>query len=70
MDDASCAEVAPDVFFPEPGSGVQLGFVRQICEACPVRVTCLEYAVSERIEFGVWGGLTPSERRRVRRGRS
>ena len=69
MDDAACAEVTPDIFFPEQG-GAPIAQVRAICESCPVRLVCLEYAVSEHIGWGVWGGLTASERRRLRRARS
>ena len=68
MDDAACAEVTPDIFFPEPG-GAPIKNVRAICEACPVRLVCLEYAITEHIAWGVWGGLTPNERKRLRRGR-
>lgn len=40
---------------------------KTICEGCPVIVPCLDYAISNRIVFGVWGGMSPAERRRVRR---
>ena len=69
MDDAACAEVTPDIFFPEQGAP-PIAQVRAICESCPVRLACLEYAETEHIAWGVWGGLTPSERRRLRRARS
>lgn len=40
---------------------------RQICSACPMRELCLEYAMTHRIRFGMYGGLTPIERRRIER---
>lgn len=40
---------------------------RAICEACPVRATCQSEAMANREEYGMWGGLTPLERRRIRR---
>jgi WhiB family redox-sensing transcriptional regulator len=66
MDDAICAEVTPDIFFPETGNA----FTRQakaICAECPVRQICLEYSFEHDIWFGIWGGLTPAERRRAKR---
>jgi hypothetical protein len=49
------------VFFPE--SGESAGPARLVCARCPVRESCLEYALSNRITHGVWGGLTDRERR-------
>jgi hypothetical protein len=49
------------VFFPERGETA--GAARQVCAACPVRQPCLEYALSNRITHGIWGGLTERERR-------
>jgi len=34
-----------------------------ICKGCPVRMDCLSHALNEEIEFGIWGGLTPGERK-------
>ena len=44
-----------------------LAMVREICGECPVKNLCLEYAIEQQEEFGVFGGLTPGERRRLRR---
>jgi WhiB family redox-sensing transcriptional regulator len=38
---------------------------RAICKGCPVGTNCLEYALEERIEHGVWGGCSERERRRI-----
>jgi WhiB family redox-sensing transcriptional regulator len=50
-----------EVFYP--GRGETAGPARQICAQCPVRQQCLEFAVSNRIVYGIWGGLTGPERR-------
>jgi len=50
-----------EVFYP--GRGETAGPARQACAQCPVRQQCLEYAVSNRIVYGIWGGLTGPERR-------
>ena len=63
----SCRSVAPDVFFPSDGVGVEAA--RRICDACPVKEPCLEYAIIHRVEHGVWGGASERERRRIARRR-
>jgi len=40
---------------------------RSICDRCPVRFECLEHAMETKERFGMWGGLTPIERRRIER---
>ena len=54
------------MFFP--GRGESAGPARQVCAACPVRQPCLDYAITNRIAYGVWGGLTERERRALRSG--
>jgi hypothetical protein len=54
------------VFFP--GRGESAGPARQVCAACPVRQPCLDYAITNCIAYGVWGGLTERERRALRSG--
>ena len=58
---AACCGTDLDVFFPERGETA--GPARQVCAACPVCEPCLEYALSNRITDGIWGGLTEQERR-------
>lgn len=70
MDEARCAEIGTDLFFPEPG-GDKGESAKSICRRCPVRAQCLQYAMewedgSDRMSFGVYGGLTAKERRRLR----
>ena len=54
------------MFFPERGESAEPA--RQVCAACPVRQPCLDYAISNRITHGIWGGLTERERRALRSG--
>ena len=58
-----CREIAPAVFFPSDGVGVETA--RRICANCPVKGECLEYALEFRIDHGVWGGCSERERRRI-----
>lgn len=66
---AICAQVDPELWFPEKG-GTSLPS-RRLCMTCPLRVTCLEYALSFDINpHGVWGGTTVQERRKLREKRT
>ena len=60
-----CAEVDPDLFYPE--SGAPNRDAKRVCGGCEVRAECLAYALAHRERFGVWGGTTERERRRMRR---
>lgn len=81
MDEARCAEEMrhdPDVvnwFFPERGGKTEgIEKARAICNGwddgsvppCPVRAECLEYALANVEKYGVWGGMSERERRRLR----
>ena len=64
---AACATVEHDVFFPpghEPADALE---AKAVCAICPVRDECLEYALATNQSEGVWGGLDAPERRRMRR---
>jgi WhiB family redox-sensing transcriptional regulator len=58
---AACRGTDLGVFFPERGESAEAA--RRVCAACPVRQPCLDYAITNRIVHGVWGGLTERERR-------
>lgn len=58
-----CRQHHPTVFFPSDGVGVDRA--RKICGECPVQETCLEYALDNRIDHGVWGATSERERRRM-----
>jgi WhiB family redox-sensing transcriptional regulator len=62
-----CRELEPAEFFPSDGVGVERA--RKICAQCPVKDECLEYALTYRIDHGVWGGASERERRRILRAR-
>lgn len=61
---ALCAEVDPDLFFPEKGDDVSR--VKRICKACDVKKECLKYSLDNDERFGVWGGLSEHNRRKLR----
>lgn len=64
-DGALCSQVGQDLFFPE--SGELSKPAKQVCLQCDVREQCLEYAMRNRENFGVWGGLSARERMKLRR---
>ncbi len=55
----------PDLFFPGPEADTARAI--QICDSCAVREQCLDYALTVRERYGVWGGTTERERRRMLR---
>ena len=63
MQEGHCRHYPPAAFFPSDGAGVEIA--RGICEDCPVRHECLEYALAERVDHGVWGGCSERQRRRI-----
>jgi len=67
MAEGLCAEKPPSLFFPSDGVGVDVA--RKICAECPVKSACLEYALENRIDHGVWGGTSERERRRLIKSR-
>lgn len=70
QDDAECAEIASEFFFPDEDNPIAGNYkvARTICAVCPVKVQCLEYALGDRIGWGMYGGLTPLERSRLSKG--
>jgi WhiB family redox-sensing transcriptional regulator len=67
MAQGNCRDEPPATFFPPDGVGVEVA--RRICATCPVMGSCLEYALRNRIDHGVWGGASERERRRILRRR-
>ena len=65
-DRAVCAQTDPEAFFPEKGGSTREA--KKMCLGCPVRSECLEYALANDERFGIWGGLSERERRRLKRG--
>jgi WhiB family transcriptional regulator, redox-sensing transcriptional regulator len=64
---AACRGVDPEIFYPVAEEEADVA--KSICAQCPVRQTCLEYALAHRERDGVWGGATEKERRRILRQR-
>lgn len=71
---AACLGLDPEIFFPISSTGpvayAELQHARQICSTCPVRQACLNWAITIGADYGVWGGHSEDERRRLRRARS
>ncbi len=67
MAQGKCRDMDPAVFFPSDGIGVQAA--QRICAECPVKAECLEFALADRVDHGVWGGTSERERRRILRTR-
>jgi WhiB family transcriptional regulator, redox-sensing transcriptional regulator len=65
---ANCMGVDPDLFFPERGASTREA--KEVCRGCVVREDCLEYALANGEKFGIWGGLSERERRKIRRRRA
>lgn len=68
QDRANCLGVDPDLFFPERGASTREA--KEVCRGCVVRDECLEYALAHGEKFGIWGGMSERERRRIRRARA
>ena len=66
MVDAECRGCDPDVFFLEVGASAR--YPKSICAVCVVRDECRSKAIQDKERLGIWGGLTPKERRRLRKG--
>ena len=62
---ALCAQTDPEAFFPEKGGSTREA--KRVCLSCDVRQECLEYALAHDERFGIWGGLSERERRRLKR---
>lgn len=65
QDRALCAQTDPEAFFPEKGGSTREA--KKVCLACEVRVDCLDWALEKDERFGIWGGLSERERRRLRK---
>lgn len=68
QDYANCLGVDADLFFPERGASTREA--KEVCRSCVVREECLEYALQNSEKFGIWGGMSERERRKLRRQRS
>src|SRR5579863_2454512 len=64
---AACAGMDTTLFFPKHPWPDAYGYAIKVCEGCPVRVQCLDYALTCDMRFGMWGGMTQAERRIMKR---
>jgi WhiB family transcriptional regulator, redox-sensing transcriptional regulator len=60
-----CAQTDPEAFFPEKGGSTREA--KKVCLTCDVRQECLEYALEHDERFGIWGGLSERERRKLKK---
>jgi len=68
QDYSNCRGADADLFFPERGASTRKA--KAICNACQVKGECLEFAITQSEKFGIWGGLSERERRKIRKERS
>ena len=62
---ALCAQTDPEAFFPEKGGSTREA--KRVCLTCDVRGECLDYALANDERFGIWGGLSERERRKLKK---
>lgn len=60
---------APDLYYPAIGEMHEIRLAKNACKPCPIRMLCLEYAIKHNETEGIWGGMTVSERKKIRRER-
>ena len=65
QDSALCAQTDPEAFFPEKGGSTREA--KKVCLTCEVRTECLESALMNDERFGIWGGLSERERRKLKK---
>ena len=64
-DHAACAEFDPETFYPPKGASAREA--KAVCSTCPVLIACLNDALRRNERYGVWGGMSERERRRLKR---
>ena len=70
LNESRCLTEDPELFFPVGNTGPAVDQIEQaksVCRECGVSTQCLEYAIKENQDTGVWGGLSEDERRAIRR---
>lgn len=68
QDRALCNQTDPEAFYPEKGGSTREA--KQVCKSCEVREQCLQYALDHDERFGIWGGLSRTERRQLNQEKS
>lgn len=64
-DSGICAQTDPEEFFPAKGASDTVKSAKAVCAECPVKAECLEAALENREQYGIWGGLSVTERQRL-----
>lgn len=64
----NCLGVNSEMFFPERGASTKEA--KAVCAGCIVQTECLEFALANGEKFGIWGGVSERERRRIRKQRA
>jgi WhiB family redox-sensing transcriptional regulator len=70
QDQAGCVGMDTNIFFYDRNAKAQITKARKICGNCPVANDCLEFALANNIEDGMWGGKSGRERRNIRQVRA
>ena len=65
-DQAECADTDSDIFVRGGAHEEKDSIAKIICSMCQVRIECLEYAIEYKMDYGIWGGTTGNERKRLR----
>lgn len=63
MQGAHCLDSDPELFYPDKTGRENGRAAKRICQGCPARTDCLRHAIENRETYGIWGGLSPRERR-------
>jgi WhiB family transcriptional regulator, redox-sensing transcriptional regulator len=66
---AGCRNMSSDTFFPDKGNNLLGRSAIETCNRCPVQMDCLEYAIQNNLDHGIWGGTSERQRIRIRRAR-
>lgn len=69
FEDVPCLDIDPELFFPDDTARDQIATAKAICGECHMKSECLEYAIAGRMKYGIFGGMTPSERENVQMNR-
>ncbi|MFD9964851.1 WhiB family transcriptional regulator [Amycolatopsis sp. NPDC058986] len=64
--DAACGDMEPERFFPFESQAAEIRAAKAVCARCPVKDFCLDEALANGLDYGIWGGTTPRERRDLR----
>ena len=71
--EAACRDTPAELFFPigtTGGAVSEIEAAKAVCQVCPAREPCLEFALETNQESGIWGGASEEERRQLRRRRA